>query len=121
VAALLNRRRLKPGQIIAVGGPAGALREILGRCFALDCVVPEHFEVANAIGAARTRPTLGATLYADTADGTLSIPENGSQEVNATSFTLQDAKDRLWEAVALMGKFGNNTDGSYVDGQRIRD
>lgn len=104
VAALLKRKRLDPHRIIAVGGPAGAMQKPIADCFGLDCVVPEHFEVANAVGAARTRPTLEATLYADTADGSLSIPEIGCQEVIPSSFSVQDAKDRLWEAVVAMGR-----------------
>ena len=104
VAALLNRKRLDPHRIIAVGGPALALQQPLADCFGLNCVVPEHFDVANAVGAARTRPTLGATLYADTADGSLSIPEIGCQEVIPSSFSVQNAKDRLWDAVAAMAR-----------------
>ena len=104
VAALLNRKRLDPHRIIAVGGPAVAMQQALRDCFSLDCVVPEHFEVANAVGAARTRPTLEATLYADTADGNLSIPEIGCQETILPSFDLQAAKDRLWDAVVRMGR-----------------
>jgi len=104
VAALLNRKRLDPHRIIAVGGPAQAMQQSIADCFDLECVVPQHFEVANAVGAARTRPTLEATLYADTADGSLSIPEIGLQESIPSSFTVQNAKDRLWDAVVAMGQ-----------------
>ena len=104
VAALLNRKRIEPQRIIAVGGPAAALRQVLADSFALECEVPVHYEVANAVGAARTRPTFGATLYADTADGSLSIPEIGLQQAILSSFSLQDAKDQLWEAVVSMAR-----------------
>lgn len=102
VAALLGRKRIEPGRIIAVGGPALAMEEILAECFRLPCTIPEHYEVANAVGAARTRPTLQATLYADTADGTLSIPETGCQEVIGRSFSMHDAREKLREAVSSM-------------------
>ncbi|WP_163337561.1 hydantoinase/oxoprolinase family protein [Desulfopila sp. IMCC35008] len=110
VAALLGRKRIEPSRIIAVGGPALAMRKNLADQFGLPCTIPEHFEVANAIGAARTRPTMQATLYADTADGTLSIPETGCQEVISRGFTMQDAKEKLREAVAAMaGETGLGT------------
>ncbi len=102
VAALLNRKRIEPQQLIAVGGPAAAMQNSLIESFGINCIVPEHYEVANAIGAARTRPTLEATLYADTADGSLSIPEIGCQEIIPASFSLADAKERLRQAVQDM-------------------
>ncbi len=102
VAALLNRTRLQPRQIIAVGGPAQALQQVLADCFAAACVVPDHFEVANAVGAARTRPTFEATLYADTAAGSLSLPERGILESISGNFTVEAARQRLRAAMAEM-------------------
>lgn len=104
VAALLNLKRIKPKEIILVGGPAKAIQHILADSLQLPCSVPEHYEVANAIGSGRTRPTLQATLYADTSDGTLSIPETGCQGTVRSYFDMNDAEKRLTEVITTMAK-----------------
>ncbi len=102
VAALLHRRRIQPKQIVAIGGPAKALQSFLGEALFLPCTVPANYEVANAIGAARARLTVQATLYADTSDRRLSIPEVSCLEDISSSFTMPDAEKRLKSAVSLM-------------------
>ncbi len=99
VSAFLGRHRLNPAKVIAVGGPSKALQAKLADAFALPCIVPPDFEVANAIGAARTRSTLSATLYANSGDGTLSIPEIGLHEKIKQRFTMKDAEEKLTEAI----------------------
>ncbi|MBU1565222.1 MAG: hydantoinase/oxoprolinase family protein [Proteobacteria bacterium] len=102
VAALLHRRRIQPRQIVAIGGPAEALQPFLSESLFLPCTVPANYEVANAIGAARARLTVQATLYADTGDGRLSIPEISCLEKIASRFTMPDAEKRLKDAIDTM-------------------
>ncbi len=102
VSALLHRRKIQPGQIVAIGGPAAALEPFISRKFDLPCSVPANSEVANAIGAARTRLTVQATLYADTADGQLSIPEISCLEPVSARFGMPEAEKRLECAIADM-------------------
>ncbi len=102
VSALLHRRKIQPGRIIAIGGPAEALEPFISRHFGLPCTVPANYEVANAIGAARTRLTVQATLYADTADGQLSIPEISCLEPVSARFGMPEAEKRLEQAITLM-------------------
>lgn len=102
VAALLHRRRIQPKQIVAIGGPAAALQSFLAEALFLPCSVPANYEVANAIGAARARLTVQATLYADTGDGRLSIPEVSCLESISSRYTMPDAEKRLKGAVSLM-------------------
>jgi len=104
VSALLSRKRLRPEEVVTVGGPAKAMQESLANAFELPCIVPEHFEVANAIGAGRTRPTLMATLYADTSDQSLSIPEISYREKISNSYSMSDAEDRLTKVIHTMAK-----------------
>ncbi len=99
VTALLNRKKIQPRELITVGGPAEALHSFLADCFQLPCTVPCDFEVANAIGAARARLTLQATLYADTADGSLSIPEISCQETVSPQYSMAEAEKRLHEEI----------------------
>ena len=100
IAALLHRRRIAPVRTIAIGGPAAALQPFLVEAFQLPCLVPADYEVANAIGAARARVTVQATLYADTADGRLSIPEISCQESINARFGMTDAEKKLKGAIA---------------------
>ena len=109
VSALLHRRKIQPAGILAIGGPAAALESFLSHSFSLPCLVPAHYEVANAIGAARTRLTVQATLYADTADGQLSIPEISCLDPISSRFTMADAEKRLAQAIAgLVAEMGTD-------------
>ncbi len=100
VSALLERQRLQPAEIIAVGGPAQALKDQLGAAFSLPCIVPENYEVANAIGAARARTTLAASLYANSGDGFLSIAEIGLREKIGRNFSMADAERKLRQVLS---------------------
>lgn len=102
VAALLHRRRIEPKQIVAIGGPAEALQSFIQEAMFLPCTVPANYEVANALGAARARLTFQATLYADTGDQRLSIPEISCLEAITPHFTMTDAETRLQTAIATM-------------------
>lgn len=102
VAALLQRRKIAPTRIVAIGGPAAALEPFLADAFVLPCTVPADYEVANAIGAALARLTVQATLYADTADGHLSIPELSCHEKISNRFTMADAEKRLKKVISGM-------------------
>lgn len=102
VAALLHRRRIQPKRIVAIGGPAAALQSFLSEAMFLPCTVPANYEVANAIGAARARLTVQASLYADTGDGRLSIPEISCLESIPARYTMANAEKRLKGAVSTM-------------------
>ncbi len=118
VAALLNRKKIQAREVITIGGPAAALQDVLTDCFQLPCTVPPDFEVANAIGAARTRLTFQASLYADTADGRLSIPEISCLESIDPNYTLDDARNRLEEVITDMAKdmgMSNTPDVDFIE------
>ena len=102
VSAFLERKKLQPSQVITIGGPAAALQEVLQKKLALACRVPEDYEVANAVGAARARLTLEASLYADTGLGRLSIPEISLMEKPGRMFTMTEAEAHLEEAVHIL-------------------
>lgn len=102
VSAFLEREKIDPSKIITIGGPAKALRNILERQFGRECVVPDDYEVANALGSARARLTVQASLYGDTAARMLSIPEISCMEKTGRWFEMADAEQRLREAVKTM-------------------
>ncbi len=104
VSAFLQRRKIEPKQIILIGGPAAALAESIQEKSKVACLVPEHSDVANAIGAARARVTLEASLYADTSTGKLSIPEISLFAKTGRMFTMTDAEEHLEKAIGILGE-----------------
>jgi N-methylhydantoinase A/oxoprolinase/acetone carboxylase beta subunit len=104
VSDLLTREKVIPTQLVAIGGPALALQSDLSSCFGLSCHVPEDFEVANAIGAARARVTVQASLYADSNSGTMTIPEISCMERIDSSYTMQAAEARLAQEITAMAR-----------------
>ncbi len=89
---LLEGRRVAPGRVYLMGGPAAAMKEAVRQRFELFTVVPEHFEVANAIGAALTRNTASLELFADTEKGVMFIPALRHRENVPRTYSLEDAK-----------------------------
>lgn len=84
-----------PQQLIGVGGGSLGLIKALGEAMELPVEIPEGAVVANAIGAAVSRPTLSAGLRADTTEGFYIIPESGKRERLPRGFNEQKAEEIL--------------------------
>jgi N-methylhydantoinase A/oxoprolinase/acetone carboxylase beta subunit len=89
---LLDEKRVVPKKVYLMGGPAKALKMELFKRFQLSTEVPEHYDVANAIGAALTRTTWELELFADTQRHVLFIPSLSYRENIHTSYTQRDAE-----------------------------
>jgi len=104
---ILEGKKLVPRTVFVVGGPAGAVAPRLAELLACPARIPEHAEVANAIGAALARTTAEMTILADTEQRILTIAEEGHQESIAARFSRADAirigKERLREKAKAMG------------------
>ncbi len=72
---MLHPDIIKPDRIILIGGPAMLLRPYVEEAFGMECIVPEHFMVANALGAALAKTTAQITLTADTQMRRIICPE----------------------------------------------
>lgn len=90
---LLDGKRLIPRTVYVMGGPAQAMAGLLGESFPEDVVVPESYAVANAIGAALSRPTLSAELFADTQRGRMLIPGLDVEEEIDSGYDLAQAQE----------------------------
>lgn len=99
VDALRFSRPLTPARAALLGGPARALAGPLAQALELPVDVPEEAAVANAIGAARSRPCFGAELYADTAGGRLTIAELGISKKIDRNYHLQQAEEDILAAL----------------------
>ncbi|PKN06751.1 MAG: hydantoinase [Deltaproteobacteria bacterium HGW-Deltaproteobacteria-8] len=104
---LLEGRRVAPGRVYLMGGPAKAMQESVRQRFELFTVVPEHFGVANAIGAALTRNTASLELFADTEKGVMFIPALRHRENVPRTYTLADAeRDAMNHMLAHLSEMG---------------
>ncbi|WP_308775235.1 hydantoinase/oxoprolinase family protein, partial [uncultured Bilophila sp.] len=102
LAALLEERAVRPVRAVLVGGPAEAVAPLLGEALGLPVETlgdPVLGPVANAIGAALTRPTASLDLFADTAAGVLLVPSLDIRKPITRRYTLEEAKA---EACALL-------------------
>jgi len=90
---LLEGKRLIPKTVYVMGGPAQAMAGLLSEVFPEDVLVPGNYAVANAIGAALSRPTLSAELFADTQRGRMLIPGLDVEESVPRSYDLAAAQE----------------------------
>ena len=86
-----------PELLVGVGGGAPGLISALGEAMGLPVDIPAGAMVANAIGAALSRPTLSAGLRADTTEGYYLIPEQGVKTKLPSGFGKQKAQAILGE------------------------
>ncbi|MBU1229986.1 MAG: hydantoinase/oxoprolinase family protein [Proteobacteria bacterium] len=104
---LLEGRRVAPGRVYLMGGPAKAMQSAVRQRFELFTVVPEHFGVANAIGAALTRNTASLELFADTEKGVMFIPALRHRENVPRSYGLKEAeRDAMNHMLAHLSEMG---------------
>jgi N-methylhydantoinase A/oxoprolinase/acetone carboxylase beta subunit len=113
IQELLYGKRIKPENIVVIGGPAKAVAPILEKKFNIPCKIPQNHEITNAIGAALTRRTLEVTLLADTERKILSVPEMGIYKKVDSSYNLDSAKR---DAIKLLHQQLKNLDAdSYLN------
>jgi len=67
---VLREEHARPALLVGVGGGAPSLAPAAASLLGMKCLVPEHAAVANALGAALSRPTMALTLSMDTSQGT---------------------------------------------------
>lgn len=92
VKELLYGKKIKPEFIQVIGGPAKAMASILAETLDLPCWYPKAYEAANAVGAALARTTAEITMFVDTAQGTLSVPEVGLHDKVSQGYSLEESK-----------------------------
>lgn len=99
LGAVRLARPFRPTGAALLGGPAPALAGPLARALGLPVSVAPEAAVANAIGAASSRPSARAELYADTALGTMSIPGLGLSRAIGPGYHLAEAENELLAAL----------------------
>ncbi len=105
---MIEGKKIVPEKIYIIGGPARAVAKAMTG--ALDITVPEHFEVANAIGAALARTTFETELFTDTEKGVMTMPNLGVEEKVDRKYSIEDAKhDALEHTRRFMAESGYDT------------
>ncbi|KXG78586.1 Acetophenone carboxylase gamma subunit [Fervidicola ferrireducens] len=119
IRELLYGEKITPKRAVIIGGPAKALSLMLERKLKIPCVVPENFEVANAIGAALSRITAEINLIADTAQGYLTVPELGIREKIGRDFNLEKARKQAMELIkeraSALGSLSEDAEAEIVE------
>ena len=108
VHELLEYRTIQPRKVYLIGGPGRMLAPFLGEALGLPVVVPDHYQVANALGAALARPTMEVELFADTQKRVVTIPVLGVNEAIASDYTLDTARREVVDR--LCGFLGSRLD-----------
>lgn len=96
---LLEGKIIRPRSVYVVGGPAAAVAPGVASLLGYPYIIPEHSEVANAIGAALARTTAEVTVLADTEKGELIISEEGITKKIPHNFTSRQATEAGKEAL----------------------
>lgn len=91
IREMLHGNDVLPDQVSIMGGPAEAFRTLLADALEMSVQTVPQFAVANAIGAAVTRPTFELELFADTEAQILFIPVMGERRSVPSSYSLLDA------------------------------
>lgn len=92
ISELLEGKKVRPKKAYVMGGPAEAMAGLLEKALGLEVVTPPYFAVANAIGAALTRTTMDAELFADTQKGRMVVPALDYEAEISRNYDLEDAR-----------------------------
>ncbi len=102
---LLQKQKVRPQNIVGIGGSAPALLPLLGQATGCRTLAPENHEVANAIGAALARVTLRLTFHFDTERNFYFVEETGLQEkLSGQLSSLPDAELFAVSAIKQAGE-----------------
>ena len=118
---VLQDQKIEPTSALIMGGPAPHVANYLEAALKIPCRVPDHFEVANAVGAAVARVTCALTLQADTSRGFVVIPEANIKAKIGPGFSLEQAillgRKTLEDRAAVIGALQEKLDISVTEKQ----
>jgi hypothetical protein len=120
---MLDGKKLNPKILHVVGGPAEPMASYLGQLLNCSVFIPEHAEVANAIGAALARTTAELTILADTEQKMMTIAEDGYQTAIPSHFGREDAirigREKLREKAIKMGAAEEDIEMEVIENQEF--
>ncbi|SIN73320.1 hydantoinase/oxoprolinase family protein [Halodesulfovibrio marinisediminis] len=113
IREILRGDEIVPDLVSIMGGPAEAFQKLLAEELQMPVETVPQYAVANAIGAAMTKPTFELELFADTEARTLFIPVVGERRRVPSTYKLLDAV--LDAKEALMNYFAQRNIAIGVD------
>jgi N-methylhydantoinase A/oxoprolinase/acetone carboxylase beta subunit len=92
---MMHKEQVRLQNIVGVGGSAPFLVPLVAEQLGCTSIIPDNAPVANALGAALARPTLGVTLRVDTERKVYTVAEDGTQEQmnKLANYHLDEAED----------------------------
>lgn len=90
---LINKRKVRAERVVGIGAAAGAFVPPLARLLACRDFIHHYSPVANALGAAISRPTLSLLLHADTQQKVYYGSEEGIRGRCGANLQLEDVKE----------------------------
>jgi hypothetical protein len=96
---MLHPDIIRPCRVILIGGPSQLLKPYIEAAFNMECEVPEHAMVANALGAALARTTTQITLLADTQLRRIICPELHLEKEAAQTLSIDELKAFGFDAI----------------------
>ncbi len=99
---MLDDHKVAPQRAVVVGAPGKAISPYLSEALGIKTDVPANYDVANAIGAAVAGLNLEVNAVADTATGTMTIPEAGIQESIDRTFSMEDLEREADAALSTL-------------------
>jgi N-methylhydantoinase A/oxoprolinase/acetone carboxylase beta subunit len=91
VYEMLEGHKVKPEEVLILGGPAPYFAECINEVSDFKAKVVPRWAVANAIGAALARTTSEVMLFADTEQGIATSPGEDFRKEIPNSFTKEEA------------------------------
>ncbi|MGI6225269.1 MAG: hydantoinase/oxoprolinase family protein [Peptococcales bacterium] len=93
VYEVVNKREAKVDKVVGIGGGAEAFIPLIANRLGCSSVVHPYASVANALGAAVSRPTLSLLFHADTRQGHFQINHEGISGKVPDNLNLLGAKE----------------------------
>jgi N-methylhydantoinase A len=101
---VVNRKGFVLEQVVGIGAAAPAIVPLLARALGVKCFLHPYSPVANALGAALSRPTLAVQVHVDTQNGVYTVtPGGASGKIKGGNYQIGDAKELALHFLRQMG------------------
>lgn len=119
---MVHGHKIIPRKMYLIGGPARALSSVMSD--GIEILVPENYDVANAIGAALARTTFETELFSDTGKGIMLMPNLGIEKQVTRRYSIEeaeaDAKKQTREYLEKSGYRIKETDINIIESTSFR-
>ena len=101
---LLNKRKVKVDRVVGIGAAAQGFVPLLAKQLNCQALVHRYAPVANALGAAVSRPTLSLTMHVDTHQQSYQVSRDGISGQCDPDLHLEDVKELAKKHLVQLAK-----------------